>query len=94
MAAQTELNQVNEGGGASVSLSPVSSKAQDMYSCAMTKPALTSDTMYCTTGLIPACNVFSWEFDNTLESYGDDLSEVMLPTFSKAQNILTQAFLT
>lgn len=91
-AAQTEINHVNEEGGASVSLSPVSSDTQVMYSCAMTKQALTSDMMYCTTGLIPTSNVFTWEFKDTLESYGD-ISEVNLPTFSKAHKLLTQAFL-
>jgi len=44
----------------------------------MAKLAIKAEEIYCTTGLLPACNVFTWECKDILESFSDDLSEVIL----------------
>lgn len=44
----------------------------------MAKLAINAEEMYCTTGLIPACQVFTWECKDSLGSFSDDLSEVIL----------------
>lgn len=44
----------------------------------MARLAINAEEMYCTTGLIPACQVFTWECKDSLGSFSDDLSEVIL----------------
>lgn len=58
-----------------------------MYCYAMAKLAIKAEEMYCTTGLLPACNVFTWECKDILESFSDDLSEVILLKAQPAKNI-------
>lgn len=48
-----------------------------MYSCAVGRLEINAEEMYCTTGLIPACDVFTWEGKDSLGSFSD-ISEVIL----------------
>ncbi|KAK2896472.1 hypothetical protein Q8A67_010960 [Cirrhinus molitorella] len=48
-----------------------------MYSCAVAKLEINAEEMYCTTGLIPACSVFTWDCKDSLGSFSDDISEAL-----------------
>ncbi|XP_073775744.1 ninein-like protein isoform X8 [Danio rerio] len=43
----------------------------------MAKLALNAEEMYCTTGLIPACSVFTWDCKDSLGSSSDDFAEAL-----------------
>lgn len=60
-----------------------------MYSCAVAKLEINAEEMYCTTGLIPACNVFTWDCKDSLGSFSDDISEVILLKAQPAKIIKT-----
>lgn len=53
----------------------------------MAKLVINAEEMYCTTGLIPACNAFTWECKDSLQSFSDDLSEVILLKAQPVKNI-------
>lgn len=58
-----------------------------MCCCAMAKLAINAEEMYCTTGLIPACQVFTWECKDSLGSFSDDISEVISLKAQPAKNL-------
>ncbi len=61
-----------------------------MYSCAVAKLEINAEEMYCTTGLIPTCDVFIWEGKDSLgQSFSDDISEVILLKAQPAKIIKT-----
>ncbi len=60
-----------------------------MYSCAVAKLEINPEEMNCTTGIIPACDVFTWEGKDSLGSFSDDISEVILLKAQPAKIIKT-----
>ncbi|RXN24790.1 ninein isoform X1 [Labeo rohita] len=58
-------------------LRSISKESTTMYSCAVAKLEINAEEMYCTTGLIPACNVFTWDCKDSLGSFSDDISEAL-----------------